>query len=66
MSMTKAGAAKIAARRIGVPLLVYLAEIDCGRKWCSKCPGFRDQDQFGSDRSRADGLAVVCRECRKR
>ena len=66
MGLTKAGAVKIAAKRIGVPLKVYLSELAAGRKWCTKCKKWVDVADFGRDRSRPDGLQAVCKPCRKR
>ena len=33
-------------------------------KRCSKCKEFKDEDKFGKDSGRKDGLNYVCKPCR--
>ncbi len=60
--MTPEGAAKIAARRIGVEVAEYLARREAGEKWCFGCRDWHSVTAFSVDRSRSDGLNGQCRE----
>ena len=66
MPMTKAGAAKIAARRLKIPLKEYNALVESGKKWCTSCAQWLPVNDFGHDKSRSDGREARCRSCRRR
>lgn len=55
-----AGARKVAAARIGVPLAEYDARVMRGEKWCMACKRWHLRKAFGRDASRGDGLAARC------
>lgn len=65
MAQTREGAIIIAARRAGVTLEFYLAQVASGLKWCWHCRMWKPIDKFGSDRSRSDGRDPKCRDCRR-
>lgn len=65
MPQTPEGADKVAARRLGVSVDEYRERRAAGEKHCVSCRGWRPRDAFGVDRSRFDGLAAACLECRK-
>jgi 5-methylcytosine-specific restriction endonuclease McrA len=54
-----------AARRAGVDVLEYRTRILMGEKWCYACRAWLPADEFGVDRSRWDGRAAMCMECRR-
>lgn len=56
------GALKATATRAGLPFDEYLAHLDAGEKWCTRCKTWQLRADFGADRSRGDGLSSVCRE----
>ena len=58
---TKLGVTKIAAKRIGVSLDVYLAHLAIGEKWCTRCKDWHSRDIFTKDITRSDGLDASCR-----
>lgn len=51
-----------AATRIGVSLADYDRRRAAGEKWCTGCKRWQPVAEFGSDSSRADGLAKWCRQ----
>lgn len=53
-----------AASRIGISLAEYDALRANGLKWCMGCRTWLATSEFGSDRSRGDGLASRCANCR--
>ncbi len=65
MGVTKEGAIKIAAQKIGISVAVYEDQIQCGLKWCYRCKSWKFRDNYSSDRSRGDGLKADCRQCSK-
>jgi hypothetical protein len=65
MGVTKQGAQKIAAKRIGLPFDEYLKKLNNGLKWCYKCRVWKLQVVFDIDKSRGDGLASACVDCRR-
>ena len=62
MAQTQEGALKIAAKKAGVEVSQYVAEIKAGRKWCTLCRAWHSQNAFGKDSSRWDGLVPSCKE----
>lgn len=54
------GVRKGHASRLGLTLDEYEARIGGGEKWCMRCREWHPVAVFGSDRSRADGLASAC------
>ncbi|HUW00872.1 MAG TPA: hypothetical protein VMW08_00840 [Acidimicrobiales bacterium] len=58
------GATKTAAARIGCSHEEYASHLELGEKWCGGC-GWQPRSAFGSDRNRSDGLAALCRPCRR-
>lgn len=63
MAQTKAGAIKIAAKKVGVALEEYQAKIAAGLKHCRECRLWLTVASFVTDRSRYDGLASRCKLC---
>lgn len=54
------------ARTDRTPLpAVIQAMRDQGQKWCHGCAGFHPLSDFGPDRTRPDGLDVLCRPSRR-
>lgn len=62
---SKAGADKIAAKRIGISYEEYMENKQKGLKWCTHCKKFVKISEFGKDGSRADGLSSKCFKCRR-
>jgi hypothetical protein len=60
-TMNPERAAKAAAKRIGVTHTEYLERRNNNQKWCSGCKEWHPTTAFGTNRSRADGLASTCR-----
>lgn len=58
------GTLKVAARRTGLSVDEYTANVMRGLKWCIGCKAWHDRREFGADRSRYDGLAAKCRSAR--
>ena len=52
---------KTAAKRIGLSLEQYFAQIATGNKWCTLCKTWHSRSIFPIDKSRGDGLAASCR-----
>jgi 5-methylcytosine-specific restriction endonuclease McrA len=61
---SRIGVLKIAARRLGVTPEEYQAKREAGFKWCVKCETWKPFAGFCADKSRGDGLASACRDCR--
>lgn len=61
---SKLGGMKRAAQRAGVTLEEYQQRISDGFKWCYSCKQWLPHASFHRDRSRDDGLASICRDCR--
>ncbi len=59
----KEGAAKAAAKRIGVSVEEYLAHKNNSEKWCFKCTTWKPIRAFAKDRSRSDGYKAQCFDC---
>ncbi len=57
---TTAGAAKTAAKLIGVSIEEYESKIRDGFKWCRGCKGWHLKTNFPVDASRGDGLGTMC------
>lgn len=54
-----------AAKRAGVSLADYRANVEAGLKFCWRCRGWKAVDSFGVDRSRWDGRSSRCVTCRR-
>ncbi len=63
MALTKTGADKIAAKKIGISVEEYYTLQAAGMKWCTKGKHWQPIQQFCVDSSRKSGLASKCREC---
>jgi 5-methylcytosine-specific restriction endonuclease McrA len=59
------GVAKVTAARLGISLEDYQGRLVAGEKWCMRCDRWRPLGDFGADRSRGDGRASTCHECRR-
>ena len=66
MAQTKAGARKIAAQMLGIPLEEYEAHLELGEKWCGNCRRWQARSEFGRDKWRGDGLTAECSASRNR
>jgi len=55
---------KVAAHRLGLNPAAYASKILSGEKWCNRCREWKQRDAFGRDKSRGDGRASACIECR--
>lgn len=62
MAQTKEGAVKIAAKKIGIPIDNYKANIQKGFLWCTGCKAWHKKNDFNFDKSRWSGRAQSCRE----
>lgn len=60
---SRIGLLKTAAKRLGMEPVDYLRKIEEGYKHCTKCKTWKPTSDFGSDRTRGDGLAARCRAC---
>lgn len=58
--LTKEGAIKIAAKKLGITPQAYQARLDAGEKWCSKGKHWQPVSHFNKDSTRGDGLASLC------
>lgn len=56
---------RTAAKRAGISLDQYRANVEAGLKFCWRCRGWKPVGSFGIDRSRWDGLAARCVSCRR-
>lgn len=56
---------KTAAKRIGIPIEVYMSKKADGLKWCTKCKDWHPIERFGIDRSRGDGRCAHCLSTKK-
>lgn len=63
MAQTKIGAKRCAAKKIGITLEEYIANIEIGLKWCTKCKQWKNIKYFVKDKSRYDGLKSTCTAC---
>lgn len=61
---SRLGALKGAATHVGMSLEDYLARIDRGELWCTRCKGWHATQEFGSDAHRPCGKASSCRNSR--
>lgn len=55
---------KVAASRLRIPLEVYEQHLAAGEKWCTACQAWHARDAFGKDKTRSDGLQVMCRDAK--
>lgn len=65
MAGTLDGAIKVAAKRVGVSTNEYARRRGLGERWCFGCKAWHEITAFGSDASRADGVARSCRAARR-
>lgn len=65
MALTKIGADKIAAKKIGISLDEYYALQNAGMKWCTKGKHWQPIEHFNIDRTRGSGLTSNCRDCKR-
>lgn len=65
MAQTKEGAIKTAAKAAGLSVYEYLDFIAHGLKKCSFCKRWLSIDDFNSDKSRGDGKATGCKNCKR-
>lgn len=63
MAQTSEGATKVAARRYGITLDAYTANVAAGLKHCMKCREWKSRADFNRDTSRHDGLNPSCQPC---
>jgi hypothetical protein len=63
MAGNHTGVIKTAAKRIGISVAVYLANIETGLKWCCKCRQWRQRLDFAKCSSESDGLQGECLNC---
>ncbi len=62
---SKIGVLKIAAGRLGISYEEYLSKRAKGFKHCGLCRQWKQMERFDIDRSRGDGLASACIDCRR-
>jgi hypothetical protein len=60
------GAIKTAAKRLGMSVDEYRANIARGLKWCHRCRSWLPVHSFAVDNSRGDKLAAKCTRCRRK
>jgi hypothetical protein len=48
-----------------VTVAQYQQKVAAGFKWCFRCSAWKLREQFPIDRSRGDGLAAACFDCRR-
>lgn len=60
----RASSVSAAAKRSGLPLGDYLDRLAAGQRFCNGCKSWQGLGDFGSDTSRADGRATICKEFR--
>lgn len=64
MAQTKEGALKLAAAVTGLSVEEYAGRRASGEKFCMRCREWHAISEFGSDRTRSDGLDPSCRKSR--
>ena len=65
MAQTHSGAMKCAAKRFGISYDEYLVKNAMGLKHCMSCRDWKQKERFDKDKSRGDGLASACIDCRR-
>lgn len=63
---SKAGAIKVAAKKIGLSPDEYLSHINRGEKWCVGHKRWELPYMFGKDSGKADGLDRECKEAKSK
>ncbi len=63
MAVTKSGAIKIAAKKIGIAVEQYYNFINEGFKWCYACRTWQLRENYGRDKLKGDGLSGRCFRC---
>lgn len=59
-------AVRSAARKIGITVDDYLANLEAGLKWCCKSRHWAPRDNFQPSISYSDGRSPICDDCRAR
>lgn len=57
---------KLAAAAAGLDIVEYTLLIELGHRRCTRCKTWKLREEFGNDRSRADGCDRSCRQCRRK
>lgn len=57
--------AKIAAGKLGITVREYRLHEERDEAWCPRCADWLPRTAFHEDRSKARGLAGLCRECHR-
>jgi hypothetical protein len=65
MGQTKEGALKGFRNRNNIGVDEFQNNLSAGLKWCFGCKTWHEKNNFGSDRSRDDGLAASCKKYRR-
>ena len=65
MVLTKIGAQKIAAGKIGISVEEYQEHLKSGFKWCFSCKTWLKINLFNQNTNARDGKDNRCRSCRK-
>lgn len=55
-----------AAQRLRMEPRDYAARLLAGERWCWGCRAWHQESQFGTDRTRPDAIAAVCRDFKNR
>jgi len=64
MAQTREGALKTSAKKAGLALEDYIAQVDAGLKRCTRCKTWKLLASFGNDKTRNDGKDSSCFDCR--
>jgi len=55
----------IPAQRLGLAVDDYVARRAAGEKWCWRCASWQPLGAWGRNRTTADGLGSMCRDCKR-
>ena len=66
MSGTQISALVTAAKRLGCDPKEYATRLLDGERWCWGCRLWHPERAFGTDRTRPDMIAAVCRDFKNR
>jgi len=64
MAGSKVGGLRRIASQNGLSLDEFVAREGAGLKWCYGCDAWHARPEFSADRTRRDGLSVLCRKKR--
>jgi hypothetical protein len=64
MAQTKTGRLKVTAAWAKMSVAEYLNRKAGGISFCTKCKAWKENVEFGPDKSRTDGVARTCKACR--